>query len=255
MTDRAPDLPDFYRLLAFDSLPSTMDECRRHAAEGAPEGLLVWAREQTAGRGRRGRSFLSPRGNLYLSLLLRPDGSPADGAQLGFVAAVALAEAVAALLPDGETRVRLKWPNDLLIDRAKASGILLEGQPTAAGKLDWIILGIGVNMASHPADMPYPATSLGAAGSRAEPAELLGGFARRFTGWHELWRRRGFAPVREAWLAHAAGVGEAITVRLPQETLEGRFADLDDTGILWIELAGGGGRRSVATGDLYFPAG
>lgn len=254
MVDRPPDLPAFYRLLAFDSLPSTMDECRRHASEGAPEGLLVWAREQTAGRGRRGRSFLSPRGNLYLSLLLRPGGAVADGAQLGFVAAVALAEAVAVLLPQGDTRVQLKWPNDLLIDRAKASGILLEGQPSPGGRLDWIILGIGVNLASHPTDMLYPATSLAAAGGGAGPAELLSVFARRFVHWHPLWQGQGFRPIREAWLRRAAGLGEPITVRLAQETLEGRFADLDDTGILWVELAGGG-RRAVATGDLYFPAG
>jgi len=254
MTERAPDLPDFYRLVAFDSLPSTMDECRRLAAEGAPEGLLVWSLEQTAGRGRRGRSFMSPRGNLYLSLLLRPAGSAAGGAQLGFVAAVALAEAVAGLVPDGKSRLRLKWPNDLLIDRAKASGILLEGQPAPDGSLDWIILGIGVNLASHPTDMPYPATSLAAAGSRAGPAELLGGFAARFVRWYERWKSAGFHPVREAWLARAAGLGEPITVRLPRETLEGRFADLDETGILWLELAGGG-RRAVATGDLYFPVG
>lgn len=250
----APVLPAFYRLLAFDSLPSTMDECRRAAADGAPEGLLVWALEQTAGRGRRGRSFLSPPGNLYLSLLLRPGGNVADGAQLGFVAAVALAEAVVELLPDGARRVRLKWPNDLLIDRAKASGILLEGQPMPGGRLDWIILGIGVNVASHPADTPYPATSLAAAGGSAGPSELLARFAARFVAWHAVWTREGFGPIRQAWLARAAGLGETITVRLPQETLEGRFADLDDTGILWVELAGGG-RRAVATGDLYFPAG
>lgn len=250
----APVLPAFYQLHAFDRLPSTMDECRRHAAEGAPEGLLVWALEQTAGRGRRGRSFLSPPGNLYLSLLLRPAGNVAAGAQLGFVAAVALAEAVSALLPDGARRVRVKWPNDLLIDRAKASGILLEGQPTPAGRLDWIILGIGVNLASHPSDTPYPATSLAAAGGNAGPAELLAAFAERFLAWHQTWTERGFAPIRAAWLARAAGFGEPITVRLPQETLEGRFADLDDTGILWVELAGGT-QRAVATGDLYFPAG
>lgn len=245
-------LPPFYRVLAFDSLPSTMDECRRQAAAGAPEGLLVWAGEQTAGRGRRGRSFASPPGNLYLSLLLRPQRAAAEGAQLGFVAAVALAEAVAALLPEGARRVRLKWPNDLLIDRAKASGTLLEGQPGAGGRLDWLILGIGVNVATHPADTPYPATSLAAAGATASAADLLAALADAFVAWHETWQDRGFAPIRAAWLDRAAGLGEPIRVNLSQGSLEGRFADLDETGILWIELPGGG-RRAVATGDLYFP--
>lgn len=244
-------LPPFYRVLAFDSLPSTMDECRRQATEGAPEGLLVWAGEQTAGRGRRGRSFASPRGNLYLSLLLRPDRPAAEGAQLGFVAAVALADAVAALLPDGARRVQLKWPNDLLIDRAKASGILLEGQPGAGGRLDWLILGIGVNVASHPRNTPYPATSLATAGSVARAADLLATLADSFVLWHETWRARGFAPIRTAWLGRAAGLGEAIRVNLAQESVEGRFADLDETGILWIELPGGG-RRAIAAGDIHF---
>ena len=122
------------------------------------------------------------------------------------------------------------------------------------GRLDWIILGIGVNVASHPADTPYPATSLAAAGGSAGPSELLARFAARFVAWHAVWTREGFGPIWHAWLARAAGLGEAITVRLPQETLQGRFADLDDTGILWVELAGGR-RRAVATGDLYFPAG
>lgn len=244
--------PSFYRVLAFDSLPSTMDECRRQAAAGAPEGLLVWAREQTAGRGRRGRSFASPPGNLYLSLLLRPDRSAAEGAQLGFVAAVALAEAVSGLLPDGAGRVKLKWPNDLLIDRAKASGTLLEGQPGAAGRLDWLILGIGVNVLSHPPDTPYPATSLKAAGSSARADDLLAALADAFVAWHETWRDRGFGPVRAAWLDRAAGLGEPIRVNLAQGSLEGRFADLDETGILWLDLPGGR-RRAVAAGDLYFP--
>jgi BirA family biotin operon repressor/biotin-[acetyl-CoA-carboxylase] ligase len=252
MSLAAPALPDFFRLRAFETIGSTMEECRRQAADGAPEGLLVWAGEQIAGRGRRGRGWDSPKGNLYLSLLLRPGGPPAEGAKLGFVAAVAMGAALGALLPDGEWRVQLKWPNDLLIDRAKAGGILLEGQPAADGSLAWAILGIGVNVRSFPTDTPYRATGLAAAGGPDDPALLLGAFAERFLECYDSFRREGFAPIRQAWLARAAGIGEPIEVRLERETVPGRFAALDETGRLWLDLPDGG-RRAFTAGDVFFP--
>src|ERR1700758_3362130 len=109
-----PRLSPFYRVESFDAIDSTNEEARRQAREGASEGTLIWARAQTAGRGRRGRSFVSPPGNLYISLLLRPEGAPAAAAQLGFAAALAIADAAAPLLPAG-VRLGLKWPNDVLL--------------------------------------------------------------------------------------------------------------------------------------------
>jgi len=252
MTLVAPALPDFFRLHAHETIGSTMEECRRLAGEGAPEGSLVWAEEQTAGRGRRGRGWASPPGNLYLSLLLRPGLPPADGAKLGFVAALAMGGALAALLPDGEERVRLKWPNDLLIDGAKTGGILLEGQPGPDGRLSWVILGIGVNVRSFPSDTPYPATSLQAVGGPSDPALLLAGFAQRFPECYDSFRRNGFGPIRAAWMSRAAGISQAIVVRLERETVTGRFSTLDEEGRLWLELADGS-RRGFTAGDVFFP--
>jgi BirA family biotin operon repressor/biotin-[acetyl-CoA-carboxylase] ligase len=252
MTPGAPALPDFFRLHAHETIGSTMEECRRLAGEGAPEGNLIWAGEQTAGRGRRGRGWASPPGNLYLSLLLRPDLPPADGAKLGFVASLAMGGALAALLPGGQDRVRLKWPNDLLIDGCKTAGILLEGQPGLDGRLAWVILGIGVNVASFPTDTPYPATSLNAAGGPSDPALLLAGFAQRFPGCYDSFRREGFAPTRAAWMSRAAGIGQPIEVRLERETIAGRFSTLDEEGRLWLDLADGS-QRSFTAGDVFFP--
>jgi BirA family biotin operon repressor/biotin-[acetyl-CoA-carboxylase] ligase len=252
MTLVAPALPEFFRLHAHETIGSTMEECRRLAGEGAPEGSLVWAGEQTEGRGRRGRGWASPPGNLYLSLLLRPDLPPADGAKLGFVAALAMGGALAALLPDGDERVRLKWPNDLLIDGAKTAGILLEGQPGPGGRLSWVILGVGVNVGSYPSDTPYPATSLQAAGGPSDLALLLAGFAERFPECYDSFRRQGFGPIRAAWMSRAAGIGQAIVVRLEQETVTGRFSTLDEEGRLWLEFADGS-RRSFTAGDVFFP--
>jgi BirA family transcriptional regulator, biotin operon repressor / biotin---[acetyl-CoA-carboxylase] ligase len=250
MTDR-PALPSFFSLAAFDRIDSTNEEALRRARAGAPEGELVWAREQTGGRGRRGRPWASPAGNLYLSLLLRPGVPPAEAAQLGFVAAVAIAETLHGLLPP-ERRLRCKWPNDLLVDGAKVGGILPEAE--AAGRsVEALVLGMGINLASHPADTPYPATSLQAAGARVDVEGLLEILAGRLLAWYRRWQAEGFAPVRARWIDFAAGLGQPIEVRLESATLRGRFAALDASGALDLELADGA-HRLVTAGDVFYPA-
>src|SRR6185436_12611332 len=135
-----PVLPDGWTLVALQSVGSTNDEAARLAAAGAAEGTVVWAREQTAGRGRRGRHWASPVGNLYTSAIVRPDCPAARAAELGFVAALAVADMVPAGRP-----VRLKWPNDVLVEGAKVAGILPESSIGADGQAEHVILGIGVN--------------------------------------------------------------------------------------------------------------
>ena len=248
----ALQLPSFFRLVAYEQIDSTNEEAKRLAAGGAEGGALVWAGEQLAGRGRRGRGWASPPGNLYASLLLRPACPPAQACQLNFVAAVALAEAVCALLPP-DTPVTLKWPNDVLIRGAKVSGILLEASVALDRSIDWLIIGVGVNVASHPADTSYPATSLQREGTAsATAAAVLETFAERFQAWYETWRGQGFAPVRARWLDSARGLGEPIEVRLERETLQGRFGDLDESGALMLDMPDGA-RRQITTGDLFFP--
>lgn len=255
MSGRPPRLPSFYHLVALDSIDSTNEEARRRLAgapDHVPEGTLVWAAEQTAGRGRRGRSWSSPRGNLYLSMVLKPSCPPGTAAQLGFAAAVALGESVAPLLP-GADRVRLKWPNDVLVDGAKVSGILLEAISARAGALDALVLGMGVNLQRRPEAGLYRTVSLAEAGAAvSDPAQLLESFAARFLAWYETWRREGFAPLRAAWLARAVGLGQPIEVRLDHATLTGRFATIDDAGALALDLPNGR-RRLVAAGDVFFP--
>jgi BirA family biotin operon repressor/biotin-[acetyl-CoA-carboxylase] ligase len=247
-----PQLPSFYRLVAHERIDSTNEEAKRLAADGAPQGTLVWAGEQQVGRGRRGRSWTSPPGNLYVSLLLRPACPPAQACQLNFVAAVALAEAVSGLLPAGAA-VTLKWPNDVLVEGAKVSGILLEAAAALDRSIDWLVIGVGVNLASHPAETPYPATNLRREGAAdVTVAAALRAFAECFLAGYETWRGQGFAPVRARWLASARGFGEPIEVRLERETLQGRFGDLDESGALMLDMPDGG-RRQITTGDLFFP--
>ena len=166
-------LPSFYRLVAHERIASTSDEAKRLAAEGAPAGTLVWARVQTAGRGRQGRAWISPAGNFYASLILRPPVSVASAAQLGFVAALAVADACLAFAP--EAALSLKWPNDVLLSGRKLAGLLLESQSHGDGALDWLVLGIGINLATYPVEVEYPATALAATGADAVAAALFTG--------------------------------------------------------------------------------
>ncbi len=248
----APRLPPAYRLISLESVDSTNEEARRRAEAGAEDGTLIWAATQTKGRGRSGRSWTSPAGNLYISLVLRPDCSLAKAAQLGFVAGLAVKDGIGSVAPP-LAEVKFKWPNDILLNGRKGCGILLESKTLPGGELDWLVLGIGLNVQSYPEDTPYDATSLRSEGCPASltVAEVLEAVSRHFLTWVNRWLEDGFGPVRQGWLGHAEGLGEEITVRLPNETLKGTFVDLDETGALLLRLADGS-ERHITAGDVYF---
>lgn len=249
-----PRLPPAYRLVAFERLASTNEEAKRFAAEGAKHGTLVWAREQTAGRGRRGRSWHSPPGNLYLSLVLRPDCAPAAAAQLGMVAAVAAGEALESIMP-ALVKILLKWPNDILVNDSKVGGILLESAASKPESLEWLVLGLGINVESFPEGTEFPATSLGAeSGQPVTVEEVLESFCQSFLRWDNTWRERGFAPVRRAWLGRAWKRGKAVQARIENEKIDGVFRDLDDDGALLLELPSGTSRRITAADVFAFSA-
>lgn len=235
-----PVLPDGWTLVALDSVGSTNDEAGRLAEQGAPEGTVVWAREQTGGRGRRGRHWASPVGNLYSSTIVRPRCSAARAAELGFVAALAVAD-----LADTRRSVRLKWPNDVLVDGGKVAGILPESSVGQNGQAEHVVLGIGVNVAFAPQlpDMRYPGAALG--GSVESALErLAAGLAR----WLAVWRSQGFDVVRQRWLEKAGPIGADVDVKLGDELVRGRFAGLDVTGALLLETPSG--RRTITSGEV-----
>ncbi|UYN97926.1 MAG: biotin--[acetyl-CoA-carboxylase] ligase [Enhydrobacter sp.] len=223
-----------------DSVGSTNDEAARLAEQGAPEGTLVWARRQTGGRGRRGRIWVSPPGNLYSSTVVRPRCAAARAAELGFVAALAVAD----LVPAGRD-VRLKWPNDVLVGGGKLAGILPESSIGHGGEVEYVVLGIGVNVDFAPElpDMRYPGACLGGTVEAALQG-LAGALARRLADW----RSQGFEAARREWLAKAGPLGAEVSVRLGEELVEGRFAGLDASGALLLETADG--RRKITSGEL-----
>lgn len=240
------------RLIALDTVGSTNDEAMARLRADDPAPFVVTARAQTGGRGRRGRAWTSPPGNLYMSLALRDPSPPALAPQLGFVAGVALAKALRTCL-GGDQRLQLKWPNDVLHDGAKLAGMLLEGSSLPGGVLGCVI-GIGINCRSHPDGLAYPATDLRAVGaSEAGIEHLTTDFIRLFDIQMMEWNAgRGFAAVRSAWLAMAAGLGARIVVATPRHHVDGIFRDLDATGRLLLDTSDG--RHTVEAGDVFFPA-
>ncbi|HEX2115153.1 MAG TPA: biotin--[acetyl-CoA-carboxylase] ligase, partial [Alphaproteobacteria bacterium] len=180
-------LPPAYRLVSLETVDSTNEEAKRLARAGAEDGTLVWAREQTKGRGRGGRSWTSPPGNLYLSLVLRPDCAPAAASQLSFVAALGAGAGLAEVMPP-MIDLRYKWPNDILLNHRKAAGILLETESAGADRLEWLVLGLGINVKDHPAETAVPATSLHEEGAAEATVEaVLEAFSRHFLSWVNRW--------------------------------------------------------------------
>jgi BirA family biotin operon repressor/biotin-[acetyl-CoA-carboxylase] ligase len=230
------------------AVDSTSDEARRLLAAGAVAPFVVVADMQTAGRGRRGRAWQSEPGNLFASFVVRPGRAAADWPQASFAGALAVADTVADLL-NGAAALTLKWPNDVLLGGEKVSGILLESADSQGGAASGpaLIIGIGINLQSRPA-APVVATCLADHGGVAGVAEVLALLGRHL-GWHlGVWQQDGFAPVRAAWLERAHAAGERMDVRLAGETVQGAFADLDNSGALVLDQ--NGTRRRIMAGDV-----
>lgn len=238
------------------------------AAAGLEEGVWLRADRQTSGRGRQGRAWVSPTGNFYASSLVRLRPSDPPAATLALVAAVALEEAVGAYLPNQYSResgnpgpqtassttlgsglrgstVEIKWPNDLLIDGAKLSGILLE----RAG--DAVVIGFGVNLSHHPTGTDRIATSLAAHGASVAPEDFAETLADAFARWVERWRGEGIDVVRRRWVDRAHAIGAPLSARLPDgSAIDGLFDGLDAEGALILRLADGT-RRVIHAGDVF----
>ena len=238
------------RLIAHEVLGSTNAEALRLARQGERGPLWIAADRQTAGRGRRGRAWISPRGNLYASLLLTDPAAAEHWSQLSFVAALAMHDAVVEVAAELKPLLTIKWPNDLLLAGAKLGGILIE----AESGISAVAVGIGVNCASHPADTEFPAADLAAAGAAVSAAALFGALSVKMVGRLAQWNAgAGFSTIRADWLARAAGVGESVRVRLAEGELVGRFEALDESGAVVLRLPDGN-TTTIAAGDVFTSA-
>ncbi len=237
---------DFWRVQVLGTTPSTQDMVRNLADTGEPEGLAIQALQQTKGRGRHGNQWSSPMGNLYLSVLLRPACRSDKVGQMAFVVANALSETLDEFLEDGHTKT-LKWPNDVLVDGKKISGILLESKIDSHGRVDYLIVGTGLNIFAP----PDGAASLDAMKKeRIAINTVRDAYLARLLAHYKDWQDKGFGETRKAWLKQCHGLGQAINIRLPETSYQGVFEGIDDDGALMANIDGT--LKKFTAGDVHF---
>jgi BirA family transcriptional regulator, biotin operon repressor / biotin---[acetyl-CoA-carboxylase] ligase len=240
-----------YNLIILDEIDSTNDEARRLARDGVTGDFIVWAKQQTKGKGRYGKQWVSPEGNLYLSLLLTSITDVNRASELSFVTAVAVGEALMALT--SREKVGYKWPNDILFNGKKLGGILLESEVSSRNsELDFMVIGLGINIKHFPEKVDYPATSL-LAEDYADiiSDQLLDTIMQHFCYWLGQWQSQGFSVIRQTWLQKAINLGNVITVNTPNERLSGVFETLREDGSLELKLAGGQ-ICLISSGEVFF---
>jgi BirA family biotin operon repressor/biotin-[acetyl-CoA-carboxylase] ligase len=241
---------DDFRHVALDEVSSTNTEALARARAGDSGFLWITAERQSGGRGRRGREWVSERGNLYSSLLLVDFAPTEELGSLPLAVALAVHDTIVSVMPSGGGTVDIKWPNDVLIDRRKTSGILLEAERLPDGRMA-LVIGIGINIRARPDLALYPVTSLADQGVSISPEEL---FARLYVNMADalsVWDEgRGIGEIVRRWRGVACGIGEKITVNLPDRSISGIFSGIDDKGLLLLDSAAG--TLSIAAGDVFF---
>lgn len=241
-----------YRLLGFDVVEgSTNTVAMEHARDGAPGNLWVVTAHQRSGRGRRGRVWQAPRGNLAASLLVELECDPGVMATVGFVAGLALHEAARVCAPHLASGLRLKWPNDLLLNGAKTSGMLLESEVVGRGRR-CVVIGIGVNIVASPEGAPYPVASLGEAGAHVDAASFFEVLSATWLEYFAFWDNgNGMDRIRQEWLSRAHGVGGPVSIQFGDDIINGIFETIDATGQLVVRTSAGEA-RTITAGDVYF---
>ena len=248
-----------YRLAAFDHIGSTNAEAMARARAGERGPIWFVTSEQTAGRGRRHRPWIAPRGNLASSVLEVIEVPPSVAATLGFAAGLALeaalqrvsVEAAPRSAGSDQMKYSLKWPNDVLAGRQKLAGILLEAEAVTDHGLA-VVVGIGTNVVAAPEGTPTPATSLAALGVHIGAEDLFGALSDTWAEFRGIWDLgRGFGEIRRLWLERAAGLGQRVAIHTGGSTVEGTFDSIDDSGCLVVRTSGGR-RVPISAGDVYF---
>lgn len=245
-------MPSSFRVAAFDVLDSTNTTCIDFARDGEEAGLVVVADSQTKGRGRRGRQWISEQGNLFCSILMRPKCSVQDASNISFIAALAIHETVSHLLSREQLKIECKWPNDVLIEDKKISGILLETvlNPRSS-EFEGLIIGMGINICYAPDNALYPCACLqDYVRENITREELLSLLLTSFSKWWDIWQEQGFSPIRDQWLRCAKGLGKTISVNYPNHSLNGIFDGLDLDGALILKHKDQ--ETLITAGDIFF---
>ena len=249
-----------YRLFAFDKAGSTNAEAMSRARDGERGPAWFVTSEQTAGRGRRQRAWIAPRGNLASSVLEVMEISPAVAATMGFAFGLAHETALRRVSLEANLRLAgsdqlnylLKWPNDVLVRKQKLCGLLVEAEAVDGGLA--VVAGIGTNIVAAPAATPTPAVSLSALGVQISAEELFSAQSDAWVEFRGIWDKgRGFAEIRKLWLERAAGLGQPVAVHTGASTVQGIFDTIDETGCMVVRTSDGA-PVSISAGDVYFGA-
>jgi BirA family biotin operon repressor/biotin-[acetyl-CoA-carboxylase] ligase len=235
-----------WRVNLYQSVSSTMTLVHEAAEAGASEGYVIQALMQESGKGRHGNEWTSPMGNLYLSALLRPECPPSRAGEIAFVVAVALSAAIDSYIDSKKHMKKLKWPNDILVDGLKISGILIETNLADDG-LDFVVIGMGLNI------FKAPELAVALNDVAKEPVyinKVRDVVLEKLAHYYEVWQKDGFAPIRELWLNQAHGLNEPMTARLPQEKFKGVFKGIDADGALILSMEEG--EKIIHAGDVHF---
>ena len=242
-----------YRLAIFDQIGSTNSEAMAQARAGERGPMWFVTTEQTAGRGRRHRPWIAPRGNLASSVLETIEVAPAVAATLGFAAGLALEAALRAVAGPASVGFSLKWPNDVLAGQAKLTGILLEAEAIPGEGLA-VVVGMGTNVIAAPEGTPTPATSLRAVGVETSAEQLFSALSDSWTECRGIWDGgKGFGEIRRRWLALAAGLGQPVAVHTGNATVSGIFDTIDNTGCMIVRTSTDD-RVPISAGDVHFGA-
>lgn len=255
----ASNLLEDYHLLTYEVLDSTNEEAKRLAGGGASHGAVIWAKKQTAGKGRLGREWVSDEGNLFVSILLKPACALPECSQLSFVTAQSVIETLKPIIPDcGEGEIRAKWPNDILYNGKKLGGILLESFTTKNEyneEQQWVVIGIGINIDHYPGQVMFPATCLRESGVEIISAKIvLSRFVYNFINAYDLWAADGFDQTRQYWTDHAYRLGYPTDVLMGDTLVQGAFQGIDQYGRLMLQQSDGE-IRTISAGEVLFKEG
>ena len=244
------NLPKGYSVIALDTVGSTNEELKKRALnEFVDEGVVIWSLIQTSGRGRQNRRWISEIGNMFISVLFRPNCCLADAAQLGFLPVIAANETLKCLI-NHIPKLSYKWPNDLLLNKKKIGGTLLEAGFDEKFDSTWVVVGFGLNLEHFPKNTHFPASSIkDELGVELKIEEVVQSYIWNLANLYNKWLEEGFAPLRRKWLISGHKIDEPLSIKIIKKDITGVFCDLDEKGALVIKTKEG--LRRVSAGDVY----
>lgn len=250
MSSFVRDWYQYYNIAIFDSIDSTNEEAKRIANTGNSGNYVIWAKSQTKGRGRSGNSWYSPKGNIYLSILLRPDFEVSKLSQLPFLVAVALGKTIKKFIP-ADKGLTYKWPNDILIEGKKAAGILIESSLTN-NNVNWLVIGVGINLCDEPDLKNYLSTSLIKEGAKIPTIDMfVHELMQSFQFYLLQWTKEGFEDIRKEWLKNSIPKGAVITAKYTGNRVSGTFEGIDDKGNLQMQLSNNQ-TIMISSGEVFY---